>query len=79
MTGCQVNSYSVCDFCCSPGFKTNGASELICESRARTGSCGLIKHREPTQMRSADKTGRNDACPCGSGKKYKKCCINKSK
>jgi len=21
--------------------------------------------------------GRNDACPCGSGKKYKKCCINK--
>ncbi|MCH9647119.1 MAG: SEC-C domain-containing protein [Deltaproteobacteria bacterium] len=19
---------------------------------------------------------RNDACPCGSGKKYKKCCIN---
>ncbi len=22
----------------------------------------------------AGKTGRNDACPCGSGKKYKKCC-----
>lgn len=22
----------------------------------------------------ADKVGRNDACPCGSGKKYKKCC-----
>lgn len=21
--------------------------------------------------------GRNDACPCGSGKKYKRCCINK--
>ncbi|MEL7649668.1 MAG: SEC-C metal-binding domain-containing protein [Sedimentibacter sp.] len=21
-----------------------------------------------------DKTGRNDPCPCGSGKKYKKCC-----
>ena len=20
------------------------------------------------------KTGRNDACPCGSGKKFKKCC-----
>lgn len=20
------------------------------------------------------KTGRNDLCPCGSGKKYKKCC-----
>ena len=23
------------------------------------------------------KTGRNDACPCGSGKKYKKCCLLK--
>jgi tetratricopeptide (TPR) repeat protein len=24
-----------------------------------------------------DKTGRNDPCPCGSGKKYKKCCLPK--
>lgn len=24
------------------------------------------------------KIGRNDLCPCGSGKKYKKCCLNKS-
>lgn len=23
--------------------------------------------------------GRNDPCPCGSGKKYKKCCLNSSK
>ena len=23
--------------------------------------------------------GRNDPCPCGSGKKYKKCCMNKKK
>ncbi|NSW92183.1 MAG: SEC-C domain-containing protein [Firmicutes bacterium] len=22
------------------------------------------------------KIGRNDPCPCGSGKKYKKCCGN---
>jgi len=25
------------------------------------------------------KVGRNDPCPCGSGKKYKKCCLNKEK
>ncbi|KOM96593.1 zinc chelation protein SecC [Clostridium botulinum] len=25
------------------------------------------------------KIGRNDPCPCGSGKKYKKCCLNKNK
>ena len=26
---------------------------------------------------SSEKIGRNDPCPCGSGKKYKKCCANK--
>jgi len=24
-----------------------------------------------------DGPGRNDPCPCGSGKKFKQCCINK--
>ncbi|MCB1581823.1 MAG: SEC-C metal-binding domain-containing protein [Marinicella sp.] len=23
-----------------------------------------------------EKLGRNDLCPCGSGKRFKKCCIN---
>jgi preprotein translocase subunit SecA len=27
----------------------------------------------PSQRRTGDKVGRNDPCPCGSGKKYKKC------
>ncbi|MFA6148974.1 MAG: preprotein translocase subunit SecA [bacterium] len=27
-----------------------------------------------TQVRQGVKIGRNDPCPCGSGKKYKKCC-----
>lgn len=26
----------------------------------------------------SDKVGRNDPCPCGSGKKYKKCCLDKN-
>jgi hypothetical protein len=26
----------------------------------------------------AAKTGRNQPCPCGSGRKYKKCCLNKN-
>ncbi|MBQ1354769.1 MAG: SEC-C domain-containing protein, partial [Ruminococcus sp.] len=25
-------------------------------------------------VRKGKKVGRNDPCPCGSGKKYKKCC-----
>jgi uncharacterized protein len=28
----------------------------------------------PESRRSTPKVGRNDPCPCGSGKKYKKCC-----
>jgi preprotein translocase subunit SecA len=28
----------------------------------------------PPQQRQKKKVGRNDPCPCGSGKKYKKCC-----
>jgi len=27
-----------------------------------------------TVRRKNEKVGRNDLCPCGSGKKYKKCC-----
>ncbi len=27
-------------------------------------------------FRSGNKIGRNDPCPCGSGKKFKKCCLN---
>ncbi|MBV5272880.1 MAG: DUF1186 domain-containing protein [Lamprocystis purpurea] len=30
----------------------------------------------PAPARAATKVGRNEPCPCGSGKKYKKCCGN---
>ncbi len=30
----------------------------------------------PTTLRAPDKVGRNDPCPCGSGKKYKRCCAD---
>ena len=32
------------------------------------------EQRESTTIRKEKKIGRNDPCPCGSGKKYKKCC-----
>jgi SEC-C motif-containing protein len=34
---------------------------------------GDVKGAQPV-TRSAPKIGRNDPCPCGSGKKHKKCC-----
>jgi len=30
-------------------------------------------------IRVKQRVGRNDPCPCGSGKKYKKCCMNKDR
>jgi uncharacterized protein YecA (UPF0149 family) len=29
-------------------------------------------------IQDKQKVGRNDPCPCGSGKKFKKCCLHKS-
>ncbi|GEM_PF-934537 len=37
----------------------------------------LSKHQKQMPIVKGDKIGRNDPCPCGSGKKYKKCCMNK--
>ena len=41
------------------------------EAAQRAG--GSANGSQPTQRRTGDKVGRNDPCPCGSGKKYKKC------
>ncbi|MBQ1262853.1 MAG: preprotein translocase subunit SecA [Oscillospiraceae bacterium] len=37
-------------------------------------SDGTVKKRP---VRNVSKIGRNDPCPCGSGKKYKNCCLGK--
>lgn len=34
----------------------------------------LEKKLNPPQLIKSDNVGRNDPCPCGSRKKYKKCC-----
>ncbi len=43
---------------------------------------GITIHDNATPLQphvAEKKIGRNEKCPCGSGKKYKKCCINKAK
>jgi uncharacterized protein YecA (UPF0149 family) len=34
------------------------------------------RQMDPGKIDPFRKTGRNDPCPCGSGKKYKKCCLD---
>lgn len=36
-----------------------------------------LNERRKTVVKKEKEPGRNDPCPCGSGKKYKKCCYNK--
>jgi preprotein translocase subunit SecA len=41
------------------------------------GGDGGEEQKQVTVRRAQPKVGRNDPCPCGSGKKYKKCCLLK--
>jgi preprotein translocase subunit SecA len=38
------------------------------------GSENVEPARAPQARRQGEKIGRNNPCPCGSGKKYKRCC-----
>jgi preprotein translocase subunit SecA len=49
-------------------FHNKKQRELKAASRAGSGEAS-----QPVQRRTGEKVGRNDLCPCGSGKKYKKC------
>jgi len=49
-------------------FQRKKERELAVASRSGGGDGA-----QPTQRRTGEKVGRNDPCPCGSGKKYKKC------
>ena len=44
------------------------------EGFMKLGQKKVSKVQTNTPVRNENKVGRNDPCPCGSGKKYKKCC-----
>ena len=44
------------------------------EVAGSTGDRGAAIDIQPAPLRAGPKVGRNDPCPCGSGKKYKNCC-----
>jgi preprotein translocase subunit SecA len=50
-------------------FQRRKRRELDQARMAGSGDQGPVQ-----QVVRGDKVGRNDPCPCGSGKKYKKCC-----
>ncbi|MEG2455748.1 MAG: SEC-C metal-binding domain-containing protein, partial [Oscillospiraceae bacterium] len=46
--------------------------ERVAKVTGESGSDDGTLKKQP--VKKAEKVGRNDPCPCGSGKKYKKCC-----
>jgi len=44
------------------------------QSKKQRMSLNLVPDEPQKPVKSAKTAGRNDPCPCGSGKKYKKCC-----
>lgn len=50
----------------------------IARDEVRSGSSNQSTVDEPETIRNREsRVGRNDPCPCGSGKKYKQCCMRK--
>lgn len=47
------------------------------ESEQRIGLCLKLLKIKQKPFLNENKTGRNDRCPCGSGAKYKNCCLNR--
>lgn len=44
---------------------------------AGTAKKTVVRRASATVVRDSARIGRNDPCPCGSGKKYKNCCMRK--
>ncbi len=68
-------------FCVSIDFKWAQSSEmdkLVKDMPEYHNIKGKKKIDFQTLIRKTKKIGRNDKCPCGSGKKYKKCCLHKN-
>ena len=52
--------------------------EKVAKETSAIGTADSIVKKQPVRNKDK-KVGPNDPCPCGSGKKYKKCCMQKDK
>ena len=48
-------------------------TDLLRRGKAAAGIMGILKEKDEEWVKILSNTGRNDPCPCGSGKKFKKC------
>jgi uncharacterized protein len=66
-----------------PGIYDELDEQLHYEAPQMIAACVIELHNDrllnPDLKRRTEKVGRNDLCPCGSGKKYKTCCLQAQK
>lgn len=55
--------------------KIYSSTTVLYDSKAFSRTLGYIEEEEQKPQIDATNVGRNEPCPCGSGKKYKKCCL----
>ena len=54
--------------------KIYSSTTVLYKSKAFSQTLGIIEEIEEKPEIDTTNVGRNDPCPCGSGKKFKKCC-----
>lgn len=57
--------------------KIFSSTTVLYQSKTFSHTLGYIEQEESKPDFDTTNIGRNDTCPCGSGKKYKKCCMTK--
>lgn len=55
--------------------KIYSSTTVLYESKTFSKTLGYIEEEESKPQIDVTNVGRNNICPCGSGKKYKKCCL----
>lgn len=65
---------------CGIGYDFHDESDIRVKGASATGNNVGVNIRNNGQsaqpITRLRKVGRNEKCPCGSGKKYKRCCMN---
>ena len=69
----QAHALALIALCDKRGWKAT--VRIAPDEPEDTGDLDRVRNPPPLPARSKEKIGRNDSCPCGSGKKFKKCCV----
>ena len=74
----EERAHEVLDYCTERGIQVIVGMEPDKDEDMTDIDRALGAHAFVLPPRPTEKVGRNDPCPCGSGRKYKKCCLDRT-